>query len=305
MSTTVTVPDVGRTIRAQREQRGISLRELASRIEVSPATLSGIETGNTTLSVERMCRIADELQLLPHRLLDEVLEGPAGRAEAGQEEHPPYERDDLPGRAQGRWREFPELPLDPALSGALIAFCDKGFHGASIREIADHAGLSVSGLYHYQPGKDAMLPALLDLTMADLTWRLDVARAEVGPGAERLHRTVECLALFHARRPRLAFLGASEMRSLSAGDRARITAERKRVQRILQGDIRSVLGQIPSTGRLMVTLGNAISTMCTSLSQWIHHDGSIAPELIASDYADAAVAMVSAHVVPHQRKAAR
>lgn len=302
-----TRPQVGRAVRLHRESKGISLRELAARIDVSPATLSAVENGNTALSVERMCRIAEELALAPARLLEQVEDAATGDRTAAAHERADWP--DLPSRDAGRWRDFADLPLDPALAGALEAFCDKGFHGASIRDIADCAGLSVAGLYHYHRSKQAMLPALLDLTMADLFWRLDAAREGMPRGPQRLHRTVECLALYHARRPRLAFLGASEMRSLSAPDRRRITLDRKAVQRMVEEDIRASLQGNDGVPRRVVTLGNSITTMCTSISQWIRPDGPISPEQIAADYADAAVAMVGhrppGHLSSQQRKVRR
>ncbi|WP_280510543.1 helix-turn-helix domain-containing protein, partial [Nocardia farcinica] len=46
-------------IRAARRAAGLSLRELARRIEVSPATLSAVENGRTGLSVARLARLAE------------------------------------------------------------------------------------------------------------------------------------------------------------------------------------------------------------------------------------------------------
>ena len=299
MSTITRGARVGRSVRAHRQRQGISLRDLAARLEVSPATLSGIENGNTALSVDRLFHIADELDVSAPRLLEPGDVGDLPRPPATAQGLASWP--DLPDSDAGDWRTFHELPLDPALTGALIAFCEKGFHGASIRDIADCAGLSVAGLYHYHRSKQSMLPALLDLTMADLFWRLEAARDGEPDADERLHRTVECLALYHARRPRLAFLGASEMRSLAPSDRSRITRYRKDVQRMLDDDIRAALREDPDADRLVVTLGNSISTMCTSIAQWIHHDGSISPELIAVDYADAAVAMVTQRRQPATR----
>ena len=51
----------GQAIRDLRSTRGISLRELARRVGVSPATLSAIETGGTGLSVDRLQAIAAAL----------------------------------------------------------------------------------------------------------------------------------------------------------------------------------------------------------------------------------------------------
>ncbi|ODR23830.1 helix-turn-helix domain-containing protein [Mycolicibacterium porcinum] len=50
-------------IRAARIAAGLSLRTLARLLDVSPATMSAIETGKTGLSVERVQAIADALDV--------------------------------------------------------------------------------------------------------------------------------------------------------------------------------------------------------------------------------------------------
>lgn len=277
---------VGHSIRVNREQRGWSLRVFAARLGVSPGTLSALENGTTTLSVDRLIQIAAELRVQPQQLLDPVL---MDRVPSSH----PATSDGAPAAAAGAdWRQFAELTVDPALRGALAAFCKKGFHGASIREIAEESGLSVPGLYHYHPSKQAMLAALLDLTMGDLTWRVEAARSGLSEAEDLLRITVECLALFHARRPGLAFLGASEMRSLAPADRVRIVAYRKRIQQLLYADLGILLADAPDLGRRTIVLGNAISTMCTSVAQWFDPGGDADAEQLARLYAEAVVAMV-------------
>ena len=46
---------------------------------------------------------------------------------------------------------------DAILDAALAEFALRGFHQASIREIARAAQLSLAGLYHYVGGKDELL----------------------------------------------------------------------------------------------------------------------------------------------------
>src|SRR5215213_4061226 len=75
------------------------------------------------------------------------------------------------------WRDFPRLELAPPLAGALEAFVELGYHGASVRDIAQRAGLSVPGVYHHWPTKQHLLVALLELTMDDLLDRARAARA--------------------------------------------------------------------------------------------------------------------------------
>jgi transcriptional regulator with XRE-family HTH domain len=54
---------VGQRLRAERERRGLSLRELARRLEISPSALSQIETGRSRPSVGTLYAIVSELDL--------------------------------------------------------------------------------------------------------------------------------------------------------------------------------------------------------------------------------------------------
>jgi AcrR family transcriptional regulator len=120
------------------------------------------------------------------------------------------------------WRSFPPLDLDPPLAAAIDAFVETGYHGSSMRDIAKRAGLSVPGVYHYYAEKPHLLVRALEITMDELHRRVDAARAEAVDGASEVRLIVEALALFHTHRRKLAFIGASEMRSLTPANRDRI-----------------------------------------------------------------------------------
>ena len=63
------------------------------------------------------------------------------------------------------------------LEAARDVFARRGFHQASIREIAKAADLSLAGLYHYVRGKDELLFLVLDHSLATLIGALDQALA--------------------------------------------------------------------------------------------------------------------------------
>jgi transcriptional regulator with XRE-family HTH domain len=69
--------DVGRRLRAQREARQISLRELARRLGISPSAISQIETGKSLPSVGTLYAIVSELDMS----LDELFASESNRAE--------------------------------------------------------------------------------------------------------------------------------------------------------------------------------------------------------------------------------
>ena len=79
----------------------------------------------------------------------------------------------------------------PALRGALACFLELGYHGSTMRGVAERAGLSVAGLYHYSSSKQQLLVSLLDRTMDDLTRRTSAAQAEAEDPWTRFARLVE------------------------------------------------------------------------------------------------------------------
>src|SRR5947208_17123857 len=63
--------EVGQELRTHREARGLSLREVARRLSISPSALSQIETGKSRPSVSTLYAIVSELGIS----LDELFDG--------------------------------------------------------------------------------------------------------------------------------------------------------------------------------------------------------------------------------------
>lgn len=77
-------PDMGSRLRAERSARGLSLRDLAGRLGVSPSLISQVETGRTSPSVSTLYAIANELDISLDELLFNDRRGPeAARAGSG------------------------------------------------------------------------------------------------------------------------------------------------------------------------------------------------------------------------------
>jgi AcrR family transcriptional regulator len=72
------------------------------------------------------------------------------------------------------------------LEAAGEGFARRGFHQASMREIARAAGLSLAGLYHYVGGKDELLFLVLDRALDCLLRELDVQLAAARRPEDRL-----------------------------------------------------------------------------------------------------------------------
>ncbi|HEV7725929.1 MAG: Transcriptional regulator, TetR family [Modestobacter sp.] len=267
---------LGPRLRAARRSAGLTLREAAQALGVSAATWSAIENGHTGIGESRLDAAARLFGTDPDSL----------GAPAVVPADPATPTADL------TWRDYPPLRLAPPLAGALEAFVELGYHGASIRDIAARANLSVPGIYHHWPTKQHLLVALLDLAMADLLRRASAARAEGDGPVERYSRLVECLALFHTHRRELGFIGASEMRSVAEPDRTRIAAARQVVQSMVDEEIAEGCRRALMTTPLPREAARAVVTMCTALPQWWSPGGPSGPEVVARQYVDFALGVV-------------
>jgi AcrR family transcriptional regulator/DNA-binding XRE family transcriptional regulator len=269
--------DVGDRIRHARHERGYSVRHLAQLVGVSAATVSAIENGHTSVTVDRLASIADALDV---DLGSFFRRGTASHWPAG-----PHGQD---------WRAFDSLDLDPVLRAAIDTFVRAGYHGTSMRTVAVRADMSVPGLYHHYASKQELLVRILDLAMDDLEWRLAGAAAEGVTALHRIALLVEALALFHTLRADLAFLGASEMRSLEHPDLQRIASRRSTVQHILDHEIDAALRERSTSTQAPRETARAIVSMCTSLPQWFDPRGPTSPRAIAALYADLSMDMLGA-----------
>ncbi|MHB8191504.1 MAG: helix-turn-helix domain-containing protein [Ferrimicrobium sp.] len=273
------------TIRQLRIARGVSVRKLAERVGVSPATISAIENGKTGISVQRLYEIAAALDAPIGLLVGSPTTAVPLRAVPNSSVVSPT----------GNWREFAPLQIDPVLAGAIRSFVATGYHGASMRSIAQFAHMSVPGLYHHHPSKQALLVRILDITMQDLLWRLQCARDDGNSPIERVALVVEALALFHTRRSDLAFIGASEMRSLEPSHYRQIARLRDDVQQLLDVEIAMAITMNDLKVKHPRDAGKAIATMCTALTQWFQPDGPTSPEQIAKEYAQFALGLLGYH----------
>lgn len=262
------------------------MRDLARILGVSAATISNTENGLCGTSSERVVQFADALGVRVDRLL-------TASAEPGTDDRWSASALPSPGRRRGgTWRTFEPVVMNPALRGALATFLEFGYHGSTMRGIAERAGLSVSGLYHYYGSKQQMLVTILDLTMSELAARTTLALGEGTDPVERFANLVECLALYHTHRRELGFIGVSEMRSLMPSARHRIAAIRTEEQHKVDREVEAACREGSFATRKPHEAARAVVTMCTALSQWYRAGGTNPPEQVAAQYVDFALDLV-------------
>jgi TetR/AcrR family transcriptional regulator len=89
------------------------------------------------------------------------------------------------------------------LRAALASFAERGFDGATTREIASRAGVTLGLLQYHFGGKSALWRAAVDRAFAELRAGLEAVLDDPGPAdaRERLRRLIRGHVAFVARRP--------------------------------------------------------------------------------------------------------
>lgn len=130
--------------------------------------------------------------------------------------------------------------LESILRTAAAIFAEKGYHQASIRDIARATGVSLSGLYYYFDSKEELLFLIQDHAFGTLTGNLE----RMLEGVEEPHRKLRILMENHLR----YFIGAkAEMKVLSheseslTGDyRRTVNARKRRLTEIVTAILREI-----------------------------------------------------------------
>ncbi len=175
---------------------------------------------------------------------------------------------------------------DRILRAATALFCERGYHGTSVRTLARELRLETASLYYHFHSKQEILFAILDRTLDDLLDGLRRAVAAADGAESQLRAAVRFHVVFHARRRQEAFVSHSELRSLTPANLRRVVAKRDEYEQVFRG----VLGAGVRSGAFRVpdvkVAAMAILSMCTGVATWFADGGRLAPEAIAGRYVE-------------------
>jgi AcrR family transcriptional regulator len=129
----------------------------------------------------------------------------------------------------------PQEKLQAILGHAAQVFCEKGYEGASIRDISRSSGVSLAGLYYYIQSKQELLYLIQIHTFKTILSRLEKRLACVRNPAEKLHILVHNHLDYFLRHP-------MEMKVLAHEDEALGGSFRKEVLEIKRRYVGIALG---------------------------------------------------------------
>ncbi|HZZ47748.1 MAG TPA: TetR/AcrR family transcriptional regulator [Pseudonocardia sp.] len=179
------------------------------------------------------------------------------------------------------------------LSSAIVVISEKGFHGTSVRDIADHAGMSPGSMYHYFESKQDLLHEILRRGMVVMTARARDARdaAPTNPIAQ-FEAMVRAHVVLHTQILRESLLTNRDFFSLSPDRHREIVILRDEYEALfvaaLEAGLRNGSCHFPHAGDAV----RAVLAMCSAVANWYSPDGPLTPGAIADRYTRLALNLI-------------
>jgi AcrR family transcriptional regulator len=181
------------------------------------------------------------------------------------------------------------------LRAAIAVMAEHGYHGTSVRDIAERAELSPAAIYYHFTSKQDVLATIMERGIERLLMRTRTALAEAGEAPEdRLCAIVEVQVLFHLESQGATLLGTSELRALDEPLRSRHKAKRLKQQRLFDQVVEEGVAQGAFTTTLPREAARAIVVMCTGVASWFSPRGKLSRDQIVRRYQRLALDMVGA-----------
>ena len=177
---------------------------------------------------------------------------------------------------------------------ALKLFAERGYHGTSVREIADASGIKPSSIYAHFPSKEQILRDLILMGHEEHRDRLRDAVLDAGADAsDQLRAVIGAHVRMHAELPMLATVANNELHVLPSDDAQPITEIRDQaVQMIVDVIERGVrLGRFHCDDPFLATA--IMGAAGIRVAVWLPQDGNYDVEQVVAAYADSAVKLVS------------
>ena len=179
------------------------------------------------------------------------------------------------------------------LTAAARIFREKGYHGTSVRDIAEAVGLLKGSLYHYIRSKEQLLAKLFEGSLGDTIVELESIAARDASATERLRDMVRVYVMSVTANLDAVGIYLREWRSLPAPELARVRARRRTMRRLFEDVISEGIRrkELPATDSKIAAL--AIIGMCNWTYEWYRPRGRLTPAALADELAERAFASVS------------
>ncbi|MDI2129891.1 TetR/AcrR family transcriptional regulator [Yinghuangia seranimata] len=178
-------------------------------------------------------------------------------------------------------------------AAACEVFAERGFHGASVRDIAQRAGVSMAALYHYYSGKQELLDAVL-AEATDMYFRMcaDALDAAGPDPADRLAALVDATVRYLVEFRVQSVLLLSGDHLAEAGDQERRRAVAASGTRLFADVIEDGVAQGVFRTPYPDNARRTVVAACNAIVQWYDPAGPVDPAGLVEQYVHLALTVV-------------
>jgi AcrR family transcriptional regulator len=196
----------------------------------------------------------------------------------------------------GRWPDVREA--------ALTLFSRLGYHGTTMKDVANELGVRAPSLYNHIGSKQEILQRIMTTGMGRLIAYQDAALASSEDVAEQLRRMTGAHVLVHIRHRRSAMVGDRELANLEEP----IATDVRKQRELYESRYRAIIERGVAEGRFEVGSAKlasfAIIEMASSVSVWFREDGPLSDVEVADEYGAMALRIVGARPASRARRTA-
>jgi AcrR family transcriptional regulator len=178
------------------------------------------------------------------------------------------------------------MTREDILDAAAQVFRQKGFHGASMSDIAELVNLQKASLYHHVSSKQEILLALLNRALRLLLDRISGIAAQDLPAEEKLRQMIRAYLQILAENTDLSSVLLFEHRSLDRRQHSRHVPNRDQFETLWKTVIaEGVKAKLFKCDDPALTTRALLGIMNWTIT-WYHPDGTLTIEQIADNYSD-------------------
>jgi AcrR family transcriptional regulator len=192
------------------------------------------------------------------------------------------------------------ISRDQILNSAAQVFSQKGYHGASMEDIAESVGLQKASLYHHFKSKQEILSELLDNALSLVTDSLNRVIQEDRPPEEKLPEAMRTYLTILCEQPNLSSVLIMEYRSLDKDLYNRHIRNRDRFEKMWRDLIQEGVDARKFQCKSVPMTVRALLGVMNWTINWYRPEGKLSVENIADQFAD--LFMVGIWANPSNRK---
>jgi AcrR family transcriptional regulator len=177
---------------------------------------------------------------------------------------------------------------------AIDRFAAQGFQATGIRDIAEHAGISVATLYHYMHNKQELLEDIMRESLLRLCANADAVLKEVSTPVDQVAGLTVLHVLTHGLEQNRTLVVDTELRSLGPDARARVVSLRDEYERRWGDALSNLQNSAQVTAPNLGITRLSILNMLTGVASWYDRSGTTDLDDIARLHVDLVLAMLGA-----------